>query len=155
MSAFDLDREWRMLGTTHPNILVVGADAATDAALRALERICRQPVVTRRAADPLDLPSPSSSGTLILRDVDALSLDNQGRLLTWLDEAQGRMQVITTTARELSPLLETRAFLAALYYRLNIVYLNLPEEADRGTRIYPKTRAAQVAPEARRRGTAA
>lgn len=150
-----LDREWSVFGNTHPNVLVVGTAAAVDDALRALERTCRQPVVSRLGADPLDLPSPSSSGTLILRDVGTLPRENQCRLLTWLDEAQGRAQIIATSARPLWPLCATGAFLAALYYRLNVVYLNLAEEADLDTRTFPKTRAAQMAPNARRRGTAA
>jgi hypothetical protein len=127
-SRLALDQDWRILRTTHRNVLVVGTDVVVDDALRTLRCACRQPVVTCWASDPLVLPSPPSSGTLILRGVDTLSLDSQRRLLAWLDDAHGCTQVISTSARALWPRLETAAFLDALYYRLNVVYFDLTRQ---------------------------
>lgn len=136
-SRLPLDQDWRVLATTHPNVLVVGTDIAVDDALRAVQCVCRQPVVTCWATDSLVLPSPPPSGTLILRGVDALSLESQRRLLAWLDEAHGCAQVISTSAEALWPRRETGIFLDALYYRLNVVYLGLSQQRDADTDTYP------------------
>jgi DNA-binding NtrC family response regulator len=52
-----------------------------------------------------------------------LALDDQQRLLDWLQECDGRARVISTTSATLLPLMESGAFLHALYYRLNTVCL--------------------------------
>ncbi len=132
-----MEQEWRVFRTMHPNVLMVGPDAAVADALRTLRCTCRQPVVTCWATDPMELPFPASSGTLILRDVETLSLESQRGLLAWLHEAaQLRTQVIATTAQPLWPRLETRAFLDALYYRLNVIYIDLAQQGIRDTDIY-------------------
>ena len=133
------DQDWRVLRTTHPNVLVVGTDIAVNDALRTLQWTCRQPVVTCWATDPLVLPSPPTSGTLILRDMVALSPDGQRHLLAWLDEAHGRTQVIATCAQPLWPSRETRAFLDSLYYRLNVVYLDLTRQGHEHSDVHTMT----------------
>lgn len=127
-----LERDCLALQTTHPNVLVVGPDAAVDQALRTLREVCRQPVMTHGESDVLGLRSPCRTGTLVLRDVGRLSLNDQHRLIAWLENACGRTQIIATNARALWPCLETGAFLAGLYYRLNTVHFDLTGECPRG-----------------------
>ena len=129
-SRLALDQDCRVLLSTHPNVLVIGADAAVDDPLSTLRCTCGQCVVTCSAIDPLVLPSPPPSGTLILRDVAALSPDGQRRLMTWLDETHGRTRVIATSAQALWPSVESGAFLDALYYRLNVVCLDFTQGPD-------------------------
>jgi transcriptional regulator of acetoin/glycerol metabolism len=84
-----------------------------------------QPIVTWRPGEQLVLPSASQTGTLILRDVGALSLPDQRRLLEWLERAAGQTQVVSTTATPLMPLVQAGGFLARLYYRLNTVCVDV------------------------------
>lgn len=144
-SRLPLDQDWRVLATAHPNVLVSGTDIAVDDVLRNLQGVCRQPVVTCWAADPLVLASPPPSGTLILRGVDALSLESQRRLLAWLDDAHGCAQVISTSAQPLWPRREAGMFLDLLYYRLNVVYFALSQQQDADTDTYPTQEPARPA----------
>lgn len=94
-----LEEQWGLLRAAHPNVLVVGTDSVVHDALCTLRCGCRQPLVTDVTTDPLVLPSRSACGTLLLRNVLTLSLEDQQRLLTWLDDGRGGAQVITTAAQ--------------------------------------------------------
>ena len=107
------------------NLLVTGATADIQDALTRLRPNLRQPIQTWTAPDPLELPSPIQSGTLIVRDVAALLPIDQGRLLKWLEMSGGRTQVVSTTTSPLLPLVESGAFHDTLYYRLNVVCVDL------------------------------
>lgn len=120
-----LSLDWQVQRTRHPNVLVVGSDVDVVNALRTLQGVSRQPVVTHRPPDPLVLPTPSHAGTVILREVARLSLIDQHRLMAWLEGNCGRTQIIATDTRPVWPRLQTGAFLASLYYRLNIIYIDL------------------------------
>ena len=124
VSALPLE-EWHVLRRAHPSVLLAGDDVAVNAALDAIRSSLRQPVMTWRDGDPLVLPPLPSSGTLILRGVDALSQEDQQCLLSWLQEALGTMQVVSTTRGPLFRLVERSVFLDTLYYRLNVVYLEM------------------------------
>lgn len=120
------EQDWLLLQATHPNALIIGADSVVNQALSALRNDYRQPAVTVVATNPLTLPSRDVAwGTLILRDVLGLSLNGQQQLLAWLDNAHADTQVIATADQSPWPDVERGAFLSALYYRLNIVYVDL------------------------------
>ena len=114
-----------MLRRTHANVLLAGAQIAVNIALDALQDSLQQPVVMGHAGDLRVLPSLASSGTVILQDVDGLSQKDQQRLLNWLDEFMGKMQVVSTTRAPLFRLVERGVFLDTLYYRLNVVFLEV------------------------------
>jgi hypothetical protein len=120
-----LSVDWQVQRASHPNVLVVGPDVDVVNALRTLPRVWRQPVVTHRPPDPLVLPTPFHAGTVVLREVSCLSLNDQHRLMAWLEGDCGRTQIIATDTRPVWPRLQTGAFLASLYYRLNIIYIDL------------------------------
>ncbi len=63
---------------------------------------------------------------MILHDVGALTLEEQCRLMVWLQETAGGTRVVSTTSAPLLPLVEVGAFLDTLYYRLNTIYLEIP-----------------------------
>jgi hypothetical protein len=107
------------------NLLVTGTDAEVGDALTRLRPNLRQPIQTWTPADPLELPSPAQSGTLIVRDIEALPPADQIRLLTWLEMSGGRTQVVSTTTSPLLPLVEAGVFHDTLYYRLNVVCVDL------------------------------
>lgn len=116
-----------------PNVLMVGPDAAVDSTLATLRGVCRLPIATNWAASSLVLPLSSLTNTLILRDVGSLPPEGQQHLMAWLDDAHGRTQTIATSADALWPRLQTGSFLARLYYRLNMIFLDLAENHPSNT----------------------
>lgn len=84
----------------------------------------------------------ASKGTLFLDDVNDLSLNTQGRLLRALEEKEftrvGGVQPIQTDVRLISATslnirktVEVKQFREDLYYRLNVVSIELPPLRDR------------------------
>ena len=115
-----------MNGACHSHILLVGDAASTSAALRAFQPIHRSPCVIWECGNsPLVLPPSETVGTLILHDVAALSLNEQQLLSDWLARETGNTNVISTSAVPLFPLITRGGFLATLYYRLNVLYVDL------------------------------
>ena len=107
------------------NLLLTGSDAVVQDALKKLTPVLRGPVHVWTAHQPLQLPPPTQSGTLILRDVGSLSRVDQYRLIKWLDLCAGRTQVISTTSSSLRELVDIGVFHASLYYRLNVTCVDL------------------------------
>jgi len=116
--------EWQLLEVMQPNVLIAGPVSGTNAALTALIVACfRPPIACWEPGQPLVLPPGQSSGTLILREVAALSTAEQHQLLDWLEQSEGTMQVVATSSLPLLPLAEGGAFDTRLYYRLNVIYM--------------------------------
>lgn len=109
------------------NLLVVGDGGATRTVLDQLRFEAPDAIVTWRPGQPLDLPPPGRT-TLILHDVDQLTVAAQDTVLRWLDQGTGRIWVVSTAASPLWPHVESGVFSDVLYYRLNIVCVHVPEE---------------------------
>ena len=78
---------------------------------------------------------------MILQEVDVLSRDDQQRLLSWMRNGLGKMQVVSTTQQPLFRLVEHGAFLDTLYYCLNVVYLEVALQGSfNRPAIYPTSR---------------
>lgn len=108
------------------NLLLVGPDDVTRDVVDALSPGFRQPVMVEHPGDPLVLAPIEQVETMILHDVGAFGLDDQRRLLEWLEGAGGLLpQVISTTSRPILPLINAGAFLDTLYYRLNSLYFEV------------------------------
>lgn len=132
--ASPLNVERGLLRATHPNILVVGAQAAVMDVLHRLGPDCRRPVASCEAGSFLALPRPSPPSALILRDVGNLTPEGQRRLMEWLDDdARDRIQVIATNATALWPKVKDGSFTEALFYRLNVIYIDLTDGAAPST----------------------
>lgn len=113
-----------------PNALIIGDERERAPILERIVKNAKHPLHRTQLPGTLALPE-SSDGTLLVDDVAGLSPDQQLRLLRWLDDRR-RMQVISTSERNLYSLVETGAFLDALYYRLNVITLDLaPKPTDR------------------------
>ncbi len=126
--------DWRLLRTSHPNVLLTGCLAAAASALDDLRLCFRPPVVAWCAGTPLVLPPAAASKTLILNEVASLSVDDQLRLLAWLQWSNGATQVITTTSCPLFPLVERGAFSEGLYYYLSAICLDVVSPTHRTDR---------------------
>lgn len=117
--------EARLLVDARPNLLLIGPEELTTAAIAGLTQNCERPLVRWREGKPLKLLEPPR-GTLVLRGVSRLTMNEQQHVARWLDFAAGRVQVLSTTADPLFELVESGQFLDVLYYRLNVVRLDLP-----------------------------
>lgn len=139
------ERARRMSGRfPRVNLLVVGPDEAVEQVLDMVAREVDPDMASApgtqvpsqmllwRPGKPFELPTHRSSGTIVLRDVDTLVHSDQGRLADWLEQAAGRMQVVSTASASLMPLVDAGAFMQRLYYRLNTIYIDLTD-----TRVAP------------------
>ena len=118
-------RDLHVVGMPRTNLLLVGTAGAFRFVLEMLRLELRDPIVRWRPGQPLELPSPGCTATLVLQDVSELTYDDQHRVLRWLDRAAGQIQVVSTTAVPLWPLVKAGAFNETLYYRLNTVCVNV------------------------------
>ena len=116
--------EWR--SPCH-NVLL---EPSTLAVLRLLEPRLPGPVIRMGRGSPLQLPD-GDIGALILEEVSDLSGDDQARLLAWIDR-RCQTQVVSTTAHPLFPRVARGFFDASLYYRLNVIVVELDRRHDFG-----------------------
>ena len=90
----------------------------------------------------------AEGGSLFLDDVDCLPLSAQAKLLRFLQESEYRLiganavrhadvRVIAASNQSLRGLVERGGFRADLYYRLNVLSLNLPALRDRVEDVVP------------------
>ncbi len=116
----------RLAQMVQTNILLVGPEPALSNVLAWITADGHEAVVIDRTLAGLRLPSPAPiAGPVVLRDVDTLTLEEQFACLQWLTRTGRHVRVISAASRSLLPLVEARAFSAALYYRLNTVCVHL------------------------------
>lgn len=116
--------EARLAVSTGVNLLLVGSDDDVDQLISQLRRDLDGPTNVWEPGRPLHLPDPARAGTLILRNVGQMSLPDQQRVFDWLP-LHGRRRIISTTRGSLVPLIVHGAFHESLYYRLNVVCVEL------------------------------
>ena len=118
--------EFEILRAWHPNLLIGGSREATTSALEALRDVFRPVIVSWAGGATLPMPPLSGTRTLILRDADLLSPEDQQQLIAWLKQDSRSVQVVATTTRPLLELVESANFDASLYYALNVIFIRLP-----------------------------
>lgn len=88
----------------------------------------------------------ANNGTLFLECISELSRDNQRRLLQFLQDgycllggrkARADVRILSSCNKNIHELLQDNAFSQELFYRLNIVSLNIPSIKDRRDDIIP------------------
>jgi len=122
--------EWRILRAHRLNVLLEGPAIATTAVLRLLQPHLPEPIRWHQPRRALRLRSVET-GALILKDVTALSLDDQRRLLDWIVRTGSQTQIVSTTDRPLFALVTRGLFDEALYYRLNLMLLHVGSRNSR------------------------
>ena len=127
----DLHAECDLVIETRCNLLLVGSLAATNEMLAALKPHLRAPLRQCKPKAGVPVPEPRE-GTLVLLDVARLDGKQQSRLFQWLDrfDERRRVQVVATASEPLFSLVEAGTFLADLYYRLNIVRMDLTPSGE-------------------------
>lgn len=118
MSDLDLAR------ATRTNLLVVGDDDAVVEFVTSLWPSFATPIVVRQRGERLQLPPPQSAGTIVVYDLATLTRHEQHAFYDWM-AGKGRTQVVSTASTVLQHLLQAGAFNEDLYYRLNVVTLDL------------------------------
>ena len=134
-TVLQIREEWRLAREAHKdlqfagmpgtNLLLVGSPGAVRIVMEMLWLELREPILTWRPGQTLDLPTPGRASTLVLHDVNELTADEQRRVLDWLDQTGGRIRVVSTSRTSLWPQLKSGTFDDALYYRLNIVCVDI------------------------------
>jgi hypothetical protein len=121
------------------NLLAQCATAGeADAFVDRLAPWCQGPFYTCTLPGPLSLPK-ELTGTLLLKDVAALSVEQQLDVYDWMSERQPALQVVSVTTAPLAPLVDAGLFLQALFYRLNIIQVNAT-----ATRVNRRRRRAEM-----------
>jgi hypothetical protein len=111
---------------TNVNLLIMGADDVVARFVTSLWPDFLTPRVVRRRGEPLRLASTCRPvGTILVHDVHTLTAREQHALLRWMNVGNGRTRIVSTTTQSLLPLLATGAFNGDLYYRLNVLTLDL------------------------------
>ena len=133
--ASSMTEEWRLARAARLNVLVLGMprvnplltdlEGAIENVLERLLPDLQDPVASWCPGNRLVLPPVAHARTLILHEVGSLVYEDQGRLLEWLERAEGRTQVVSTCATSLLSLVHTGMFNATLYYRLNTICVDL------------------------------
>ena len=124
------DMDLHLMTRRQVNLLLIGSEGVIQDTLYSIRPELAKPIRTWHAPDPLELPHPSQPGTLILREVAALSPIDQSRLCNWMEKSAGRMRVVGTTSAPLMAKVDSGAFLDHLYYRLNVGMVDMM--ADHG-----------------------
>lgn len=124
--AKESELEWHILRTLRPNALLMGSTDGVQRSLMALMPHLAAVVTCWRPNTPL--PRPADVKTLVIRDVDALSADQQRALTWWLEEAAvAGIHVVSTTTVPLYQRVTAGLFHDVLYYRLNSLMLSVSE----------------------------
>jgi hypothetical protein len=110
---------------TRANLFLIGND---DVVIELVTSLCGSLATligVRHRGERLQLsPRSRPVGTIVVYDVDTLTCDEQRALYYWM-AGSGRIQVVSTASKSLQPMLQAGAFNEGLYYRLNVVMLDV------------------------------
>jgi Sigma-54 interaction domain len=121
--------DWRseldLAAAERTNLLLVGTCVVSVLLEMLRLDLHNEAILSWRPGEPLELPTAARAATFIIHDIDQLTASDQQGLLRWLNETAGRVRVISTSHTPLWPRVKSGAFDDGLYYRLNIVYVDV------------------------------
>src|SRR5438093_69233 len=100
------------------NLLLIGAAPKVDALIARIKRLVETPISVCALPGTLTLPEV---GSVLLRDISALTRTQQQALLRWMNQRRTRVQIISATSQRLFTQVKVGLFSDQLYYRLNMV----------------------------------
>jgi hypothetical protein len=118
-----LPHAYQWIASAPFNTMLIGPRSLTHEIVKTVRRKLQAPVVHVTPDAGLSLPSPGSTGTILLDDVEQLTMADQRRLFDWLGSIPTHTRVVCTSTRPLINLLRRGAFFDGLYYRLNTLYV--------------------------------
>jgi hypothetical protein len=110
---------------TRVNLLVVGAENEVAALIGLMWPSLVTPIAVRHRGDPLRLSMVPPVGTFVIYDLESLTCEEQDGLHQWVRTGHGRARVVSSASEALFPMVESGAFNDGLYYRLNVVTIDL------------------------------
>ena len=120
--------DWETIVTSGTNTLVQGTKSDLDACVLALTPFYPTPVVTPN--DPIGTALAAiEKGSVILENVSRYTLEEQRQILSWLDVNGCGVRLIATTTERLYDLVEGGRFIDTLYYRLNVIFIDLAADS--------------------------
>ncbi len=114
----------------HPHLLLDCSTVEVECIRLGLLQWGAAPVRQCKLPGPLVLPR-SRRGTLLLEGVHELSLNQQIALYDWMTPGCQGLQVISITTGALDELVKRGQFLEGLFYRLNVVRLDITSTQSR------------------------
>ena len=125
LDGWPLPEDWTLACNARVNVFLMAGEERTRSLIQTLRPYLKKPVVTVQAGGPLALPPKEQVGTLILYDVDELTLDDQRHMFQWLERNCGSAQVVSTSRTSMVSKIAANGFLEPLYYRLNTLYFEM------------------------------
>ena len=110
------------LRVARPSLLVNCSLGEANQVANELAKWCAVPLLKRCLPGSLELPS-TYNGTLLLTQIEELSLGQQIALFDWMTAAHCQIQVVSIATTRIDELVKEGRFLEALFYRLNVVQL--------------------------------
>ena len=117
------------LGKDRPNVMVMNTQASVDRVVEQLTTVCQAPIQVCRFPGILDLASVIS-GTLVLGDIDRLTIGQQISLSDWLWRTRNDIQIVSIARAPMMELIAEGRFLEGLFYRLNTIVLRTVDGHD-------------------------
>jgi transcriptional regulator of aromatic amino acid metabolism len=105
-----------------PALMVNCCGRSAEAVVDSMLSWCAGPVQVVRVPGAFDLPL-AKTGTIVVADASAMTLQQQIELHDWLNAGRSRVQIVSVTSKPIWPLVEQGRFLEGLFYRLNVVTL--------------------------------
>jgi DNA-binding NtrC family response regulator len=105
-----------------PNLMIVNEGASLGSVLEQLSGVCETPLTICRFPGHLDI-EPAVRGTVVLGNIEHMTLGQQLQLFDWLSRKDSETQVVSVTRAPMTDLIEDGRFLEGLYFRLNTVVI--------------------------------
>ena len=121
--------EWASLCTRRPNVVLEGSPHWTESIVLFLAPHLRRPISWTRSE--AFAPPGGECASLVIEQVGSLRHEAQLELLQWLERADKRRQVVSTTEQPLFTLVGRGLFDESLYYRLNVILLRADAAGQR------------------------
>jgi hypothetical protein len=118
--------EGRAVVNARVNALLVLGRTIRDEVVSTLAPLLQAPA---RAVDGWPSDGLPMKGTLVVRAIQNLTMQQQRAMLAWFRDTRKRVQMISLTAVPLFPRVLSGDFLGELYYHVNTVYVQLDEPA--------------------------
>jgi transcriptional regulator of acetoin/glycerol metabolism len=106
-----------------PNTLVTCARSRMGEVTSSLLHLCAEPLHCWALPGIIALPE-RRTGTLLLMNVEAMTMAQQVALFDWLSAGREELQVVSVTTARPEDILRNAHFLEALFYRLNVLRLS-------------------------------
>lgn len=113
-----------ILRRVRPNLLIIGDTDAVEGALAHIRPHLAPPIAKWSPCDGVAWPD-GTFRTLVVNSVDQMPAEEQRRLMTFNDESNSDVQVISIAKAPLFAAVEQGVFLERLYYQLNVLLLDL------------------------------